>query len=61
LPSRLAVLAHPLVFTNGVFDVLHRGHVICLEQARALGASLVVALNSAMRRPGGSERDPDGP
>ncbi|MBK8071942.1 MAG: adenylyltransferase/cytidyltransferase family protein [Ramlibacter sp.] len=46
LPSRLAVLAHPLVFTNGVFDVLHRGHVICLEQARALGASLVVALNS---------------
>lgn len=36
----------PLVFTNGVFDVLHVGHVQCLAQARALGASLVVALNS---------------
>ena len=36
----------PLVFTNGVFDVLHVGHVHCLAQARALGASLVVALNS---------------
>ncbi len=39
-------LARPLVFTNGVFDVLHRGHVTYLEQARALGAALVVALNS---------------
>lgn len=36
----------PMVFTNGVFDVLHRGHVTYLEQARALGASLVVALNT---------------
>ena len=36
----------PLVFTNGVFDVLHVGHVRCLAQARALGASLLVALNS---------------
>lgn len=36
----------PLVFTNGVFDVLHVGHVQCLAQARALGASLLVALNS---------------
>lgn len=36
----------PVVFTNGVFDVLHRGHVTYLAQARALGASLVVALNS---------------
>jgi len=35
-----------LVFTNGVFDVLHRGHVTYLAEARALGASLVVALNS---------------
>jgi rfaE bifunctional protein nucleotidyltransferase chain/domain len=34
------------VFTNGVFDVLHRGHVTYLAQARALGASLLVALNS---------------
>ena len=44
--TRLAELARPLVFTNGVFDVLHRGHVVYLEQARALGGSLVVALNS---------------
>jgi len=36
----------PLVFTNGVFDVLHRGHVRYLAQARALGAALVVAINS---------------
>lgn len=39
-------MARPLVFTNGVFDLLHRGHVTYLAQARALGASLVVALNS---------------
>ena len=36
----------PLVFTNGVFDLLHRGHTTYLAQARALGAALVVALNS---------------
>ena len=35
-----------IVFTNGVFDILHRGHVTYLAEARALGASLVVALNS---------------
>ena len=46
LAQRLAQLPRPLVFTNGVFDVLHRGHVMYLEQARALGASLVVALNT---------------
>lgn len=46
LPARARVLARPLVFTNGVFDILHRGHVTYLEQARALGATLVVALNS---------------
>ena len=34
------------MFTNGVFDVLHRGHVAYLQQARTLGASLVVALNT---------------
>ena len=49
-PSRLAArvksLERPLVFTNGVFDILHRGHVTYLAQARALGKSLVVALNS---------------
>jgi rfaE bifunctional protein nucleotidyltransferase chain/domain len=46
LMTRLAALPRPLVFTNGVFDVLHRGHVVYLAQARALGASLLVALNS---------------
>jgi D-glycero-beta-D-manno-heptose 1-phosphate adenylyltransferase len=46
LPARARALARPLVFTNGVFDILHRGHVTYLEQARALGAALVVALNS---------------
>lgn len=44
--ARIAMLARPLVFTNGVFDILHRGHVTYLEQARGLGASLVVAVNS---------------
>jgi len=43
---RIARLPRPLVFTNGVFDVLHRGHVTYLDQARALGASLVIAVNS---------------
>ena len=43
---RAAALARPLVFTNGVFDILHRGHVTYLAEARALGATLVVALNS---------------
>jgi rfaE bifunctional protein nucleotidyltransferase chain/domain len=46
LPARLESLSRPLVFTNGVFDILHRGHVTYLAQARALGASLVVAVNS---------------
>jgi rfaE bifunctional protein nucleotidyltransferase chain/domain len=46
LPARLGRLSRPLVFTNGVFDILHRGHVTCLAQARALGASLLLALNS---------------
>ena len=40
-----AALPRPLVFTNGVFDLLHRGHVTHLAQARVLGAALVVALN----------------
>jgi D-glycero-beta-D-manno-heptose 1-phosphate adenylyltransferase len=39
-------MSAPVVFTNGVFDVLHRGHVTYLAEARALGASLIVALNS---------------
>ena len=45
-PRWLAGLPRPLVFTNGVFDILHRGHVTYLARARAEGASLVVALNS---------------
>jgi rfaE bifunctional protein nucleotidyltransferase chain/domain len=44
--ASLARLPRPMVFTNGVFDILHRGHVACLVAARALGASLVVGLNS---------------
>jgi rfaE bifunctional protein nucleotidyltransferase chain/domain len=46
LEARLATLPRPLVFTNGVFDILHRGHASYLAQARALGASLVVGVNS---------------
>jgi D-glycero-beta-D-manno-heptose 1-phosphate adenylyltransferase len=46
LRARLRSLSRPLVFTNGVFDILHRGHVTYLAQARALGASLLVAVNS---------------
>lgn len=54
-----AELARPLVFTNGVFDLLHRGHVSYLAQARALGAALLVALNgdaSARRLGKGPDR-----
>ncbi|RCS57129.1 D-glycero-beta-D-manno-heptose 1-phosphate adenylyltransferase [Parvibium lacunae] len=46
LAARVAELPRPIVFTNGVFDILHRGHATYLAQARALGASLVVAANS---------------
>ena len=46
LATRIAKLPRPLVFTNGVFDILHRGHASYLAQARALGASLVVGVNS---------------
>ena len=46
LAHRLAALPRPWVFTNGVFDVLHRGHVSYLAQARALGGALVVAINT---------------
>lgn len=44
--QKMASLPGPVVFTNGVFDVLHRGHATYLAQARALGGSLVVALNT---------------
>ena len=46
LAARIAQLPHPVVLTNGVFDILHRGHVTYLAQARQLGASLVVAVNT---------------
>lgn len=44
--EHVARLPRPIVFTNGVFDLLHRGHVTYLAEARALGAALVIALNS---------------
>ena len=46
LVTRLADLPRPLVFTNGCFDILHRGHATLLGQARALGKAMVVALNT---------------
>ena len=46
LPSKLATLPRPLVMTNGVFDVLHRGHVSYLHRAAELGGSLLIAVNS---------------
>jgi rfaE bifunctional protein nucleotidyltransferase chain/domain len=46
IQQRLADLPKPVVMTNGVFDILHRGHVTYLAQARAFGASLVVAVNT---------------
>lgn len=46
LIARTARIARPLVFTNGCFDILHRGHVTYLAQAAALGTSMIVALNS---------------
>ena len=46
LATRVAKLPRPIVFTNGCFDILHRGHVTYLAQAQALGASLIVAANT---------------
>lgn len=63
-PDRLADAAarlpRPLAFTNGVFDLLHRGHVTYLAQARALGASLIVAVNddASVRRLGKGDDRP---
>ncbi len=58
--ARAAAIARPLVFTNGVFDILHRGHVTYLAEARALGLSLAVALNSdaSVKRLGKGEDRP---
>ena len=60
LTARAAALARPLVFTNGCFDILHRGHVTYLAQAAALGTSMVVALNSdaSVRRQGKGDDRP---
>jgi len=60
LARAVAALARPLVLTNGVFDLLHRGHVTYLARARALGASLVVAVNSdaSVRRLGKGDDRP---
>lgn len=60
LAERSRALPRPLVFTNGVFDLLHRGHVTYLAQARALGASLVVGVNSdaSVRRLGKGDDRP---
>ncbi len=58
--ARAAALARPLVFTNGVFDILHRGHVTYLAEARALGAEMAIALNSdaSVRRLGKGDDRP---
>lgn len=60
LESQLRDVPRPYVFTNGVFDILHRGHVTYLAQARALGASLIVAINSdnSVRRLGKGDDRP---
>jgi rfaE bifunctional protein nucleotidyltransferase chain/domain len=60
LASRTAALERPIVLTNGVFDILHRGHVTYLARARALGATLVVALNTdqSVRRLGKGDDRP---
>lgn len=46
LAGRAAKLEGPVVFTNGVFDLLHRGHVTYLDQAAQEGKSLIVAVNA---------------
>ncbi len=63
LAARAAALPRPLVFTNGCFDVLHRGHVTYLAQARALGGSLIVGVNSdaSVKRQGKGDDRPINP
>lgn len=61
--ERIARLPRPLVMTNGVFDLLHRGHVSYLDAARREGAALVVAVNSdaSVRRLGKGDDRPLNP
>jgi len=63
LAERLGQLPRPLVFTNGCFDILHRGHVTYLAQAAALGASLIVAINTdaSVKRQGKGDDRPINP
>ena len=63
LAARLAALPRPLVFTNGCFDILHRGHVTYLAQAKATGAFLILALNTdaSVRRLGKGDDRPVNP
>ena len=63
LAARIAQLPRQLVFTNGCFDILHRGHVTYLAQARGLGASLIVAANSddSVKRLGKGDERPVNP
>lgn len=57
---RAGALPRPIVFTNGVFDILHRGHATYLDAAAQLGASLIVALNTdaSVRRLGKGDDRP---
>ena len=58
LPQRARELPHPVVMTNGVFDILHRGHVTYLAQARALGAAAAIVdehLLAALRADQGAD------
>ncbi|HEU4622800.1 MAG TPA: adenylyltransferase/cytidyltransferase family protein [Burkholderiaceae bacterium] len=63
LARRAAALPRPVVLTNGVFDILHRGHATYLAEARALGASLIVAVNTdaSVRRLGKGDDRPINP
>lgn len=63
LVARAAALPRPLVFTNGCFDILHVGHVDYLDRAAALGASLVVGVNTdaSVRRQGKGDDRPVNP